>query len=223
MNTQQTMARFEAKYARAQTALDNQVLKDSTPYVPMRSGQLMRSGINGTSLGSGKVIWNSIYARRMYYGTSYHFSKDKHPQASAQWFEKAKAVKKKEWRNCGQGHEGNARAIGLPRACSFINTWAAKTGEMSGADRQAPLSMAMQQLLARYRRSTSRDVCLGCGRSRLRPHNGRNSTKTAGDAGPGHVQKWIQSAEYLDWREPASHFHRNDRVALSGRSIRERL
>ncbi len=97
MNTQQTLARIEARYVRAQKALDKQDLKDSTPYVPMRSGQLMRSGINGTKLGSGKVIWNSIYARRMYYGTSYHFSTDKHPQASAQWFEKAKAVKKKEW------------------------------------------------------------------------------------------------------------------------------
>jgi hypothetical protein len=26
-----------------------------------------------------------------------HFSRDKHPQACAQWFEKAKAVNKRKW------------------------------------------------------------------------------------------------------------------------------
>lgn len=57
----------------------------------------MRSGTDGTKLGSGQVIWNAPYARRMYYGLHYHFSTDKHPQACAQWFEKAKAVHKKEW------------------------------------------------------------------------------------------------------------------------------
>ena len=34
---------------------------------------------------------------QMYYGVSFHFSKDKHPQACAQWFEKAKAAKKDAW------------------------------------------------------------------------------------------------------------------------------
>ena len=63
----------------------------------MRSGNLMNSGTTGTVIGSGKVEYNAPYARYMYYGVGFHFSKDKHPQACAQWFEKAKAAKKDAW------------------------------------------------------------------------------------------------------------------------------
>lgn len=91
------ISRFHPKYQAAQRFLDNEVLKDCAPYVPMRSGALMRSGQAGTTIGSGEVIYNAPYARRQYYGLSHHFSTDKHPQACAQWFEKAKAVKKDAW------------------------------------------------------------------------------------------------------------------------------
>ena len=97
INTTACVSRFHPKYKKAQMFLDNEVLKDSAPYVPMRTGNLMRSGQIGTTLGSGEVKYNAPYARRMYYGTSFNFSKDKHPQACAQWFEKAKAIKKKDW------------------------------------------------------------------------------------------------------------------------------
>lgn len=97
VHTQRCAGRFNKKYSAAQKWLDNEVLKDCAPYVPMRSGYLMKSGNTGTSLGSGKVIYNAPYASRMYYGVNFHFSKDKHPQACAQWFEKAKAAKKKNW------------------------------------------------------------------------------------------------------------------------------
>lgn len=88
--------RFEPKYQKAQKFLDNEVLKDSTPYTPMRTGALMRSGITGTKIGSGKVQWAIDYAKRCYYGNM-NFSKHKHPQACSQWFEKAKAANQKKW------------------------------------------------------------------------------------------------------------------------------
>ncbi len=97
INTAKTLSRFDPKYQLAQKRLDSEVVRCCSPYVPMRDGNLMRSGINGTKLGSGQVIWNAPYARRQYYGLNFHFSTDKHPQACAQWFEKAKAVHKKEW------------------------------------------------------------------------------------------------------------------------------
>ena len=65
----------------------------------MRDGNLMRSGTNGTKLGSGQVIYNAPYAKRNYYGLDFQFSKDKHPQACAQWFEKSKATSKDDWLN----------------------------------------------------------------------------------------------------------------------------
>lgn len=96
MNTQYAERRFDQRFAFAQKFLDSEVLKDCTPYVPMNTGQLMRSGINGTKIGSGEVVWNAPYASRCYYGNM-NFQKTKHPQACRQWFEAAKAVNKKKW------------------------------------------------------------------------------------------------------------------------------
>lgn len=98
-NQAATEARLKGKLTQAQKWLDNEVLKDCQPYVPMRSGNLMNSGISGTNLGSGKVIYSAPYANYQYYGVNFHFSKDKHPQACAQWFEKAKAAHKDDWLN----------------------------------------------------------------------------------------------------------------------------
>lgn len=97
-NMMATLARLEGQVDKAQKWLDNEVLKDCQPYVPMRSGNLMNSGVSGTTLGSGKVVYNAPYAKRMYYGTNFNFSKLKHPQACAQWFEKAKSVHKEDWK-----------------------------------------------------------------------------------------------------------------------------
>ena len=97
MNQAAVEGRFDATFQRAQRFLDSEVLRCSAPYVPMRSGALMRSGTNGTVLGSGQVKYNAPYARIQYYGLSFHFSKDKHPQACAQWFEKAKAANLGTW------------------------------------------------------------------------------------------------------------------------------
>ena len=96
MNVPYTVERFKSRYDAAQKYLDNEVLKDCTPYVPMNTGQLMRSGINATVIGSGDVVWNTPYASRCYYGNM-NFQKTKHPQACRQWFEVAKGVNKSKW------------------------------------------------------------------------------------------------------------------------------
>ncbi len=97
LDTEEVVSRFAPIYTQAQKFLDNEVLKDCSPYVPMRTGDLMRSGIAGTKLGSGKVNYVMPYAKRMYYGLKFRFSKDKHPLACAQWFEKGKALYLKQW------------------------------------------------------------------------------------------------------------------------------
>ena len=97
IHTEACVSRFHPRYKEAQKFLDSEVLRDSAPYVPMQSGYLMNSGNTGTVIGSGEVKYTAIYAKRQYYGTNFHFSKDKHPQACAQWFEKAKALKLKAW------------------------------------------------------------------------------------------------------------------------------
>lgn len=97
LNVPATVNRLNPCFQKAQTFLDSEVLRTSAPYVPMRSGALMRSGTTGTKIGTGKIVYNTPYAKRKYYGFGFHFSKDKHPQACAQWFEKAKATHKDAW------------------------------------------------------------------------------------------------------------------------------
>jgi len=63
-----TKARLKAANKMAQRWLDNEILKDSTPYVPRLTGALERSGISGTVIGSGEIVYNSPYARYQYYG-----------------------------------------------------------------------------------------------------------------------------------------------------------
>ena len=51
---------------RVQKYIDSTVLRKSDPYVPFLSGMLKTSGISGTVIGSGTVVYNSTYARRQY-------------------------------------------------------------------------------------------------------------------------------------------------------------
>ncbi len=97
LDTRKILNRFGPRFDRAQKYIDNEVLKDSDEYVPMRTGNLRNSGIRGTVLGSGMVVYNAPYAAKCYYGTHIKFSKNLHPKATAQWFEKAKAVNRQKW------------------------------------------------------------------------------------------------------------------------------
>ena len=110
----ENIQRFNSQYSRAQAWLDKAVLKDSTPFVPMLSGALFKSGILGTVLGSGLVAWIAPYARRQYYGKvikgpkygpkyrtekDLTYSKSAHGLAQSHWFEAAKSLNKTAWIN----------------------------------------------------------------------------------------------------------------------------
>jgi len=96
VNEAKIKARLNNGNKKGQAWLDNEVLKDSTPYVPRISGELERSGIDGTVIGSGEVIYNKTYAKEQYYGDFKH-STQSHPRASREWFEVAKAMYKDKW------------------------------------------------------------------------------------------------------------------------------
>lgn len=98
--------RFNSQYKRAQVLLDYAVVKDSTPYVPMRTGTLYKSATTATLFGSGEVIWDTPYARECYYGVNRRFRPDFHPQAQAQWFEAAKAINLDNWLKTAKGTAG---------------------------------------------------------------------------------------------------------------------
>ena len=107
------------KIAKAQQFVDRECIELMFPYTPMLSGQMMQSATRGTVIGSGKIKYNSPYARYQYYGklmvssitgSSYarkgeskvltskdlHYNKSRHPRAGKLWFERMKADRKEQ-------------------------------------------------------------------------------------------------------------------------------
>lgn len=82
---------------RAQKALDLQVLKDSNYFCPLDTSMLQKSGILNTVAGSGKVCWDTPYAKAQYYGVNFDHSKQQNPNACSHWFEAAKVKHLKDW------------------------------------------------------------------------------------------------------------------------------
>lgn len=90
--------RFSEKVHRAQMKLDAQIVNDSNYYCPQLTHMMEKSGVSNTVIGSGKVRWKADYARRQYYGVNFDHSKSDNPNATAKWFESAKARKKENWK-----------------------------------------------------------------------------------------------------------------------------
>lgn len=80
-----------------QYILDNQVIKDSNYYVPTDQHYLEKSAKANSKPGEGFVVWQTPYARRLYYNPQYDFSTDVNPNARGLWFEAAKADNKDKW------------------------------------------------------------------------------------------------------------------------------
>lgn len=68
-NTTETMLKDRGlePCGKVQKVIDSEVLRRSDPYVPFCMGNLKKSGVLGTKIGSGEVIYNAVYAKRNYY------------------------------------------------------------------------------------------------------------------------------------------------------------
>lgn len=93
------LSRLQKAGSKAQMWLDNEVIKDSEKYVPFKTGTLSKSAITGSNIGSGIIVYNTPYARYLYYGDGFNFSKTKHPQSQSRWFEVSKSVNLNKWLN----------------------------------------------------------------------------------------------------------------------------
>lgn len=65
---------------RVQQMIDAEVLKNIEGYIPLdvagiyeSPGALINSGILNTVIGSGEIIWDTPYARNLYYHDTYQF------------------------------------------------------------------------------------------------------------------------------------------------------
>lgn len=97
-DTQAAKARISAAIHKAQMKLDAQVLADSNFYCPFKEGDLQKSAIINTVIGSGLVKWCTPYAHSQYHRLDFDHSQQKTPNACAKWFEAAKARKMEQWR-----------------------------------------------------------------------------------------------------------------------------
>jgi len=82
---------------KCQKRLDSQVLKDSNYYIPMDTGTLKKSSILHTVIGSGLLVWQTPYAKKLYYNENIKISEQVNPNASRKWFEVAKSKNKELW------------------------------------------------------------------------------------------------------------------------------
>ena len=96
--------KLSSRRNKAQEVLDSAVMKDTDPFVPMRQGTLASSVLRSTNVGSGEVVYDTPYARHMYYGVHYRtgtpfkYSTLKHPLACKEWVNASKAVNMEKWK-----------------------------------------------------------------------------------------------------------------------------
>lgn len=81
-------------FSRAQKFVDGEVLRLDAPYMPIKTGTLIKSGQLGTVIGSGEINYVAPYAASQYYTTGEERSYD--AQRGGMWFERMKADHKDE-------------------------------------------------------------------------------------------------------------------------------
>ena len=113
-----------------QSAVDNECIRQMTPYVPMLTRTLAKSVLINSVIGSGKLTYAGPYARYLYYGEVYgpnipiienevligffsppkkeptglqlQYNKTFHPLAGKLWFERMKSDHLEDIRRAGQ-------------------------------------------------------------------------------------------------------------------------
>lgn len=111
------LSKLKGKLARAQNALVNQIIADTTDYVPFRDGFLSNSV--HTENENTEIVYNTPYARFLYMGKlmlddrgsswakkgarkhvvnkNLEYSKESHSKAGAKWYERAKEEHLNDW------------------------------------------------------------------------------------------------------------------------------
>lgn len=87
--------KWTGRYSVAQRFIDSEVLRQSEPFTPLLTSMLIKTGILGTEVGSGKVSWIAPYARRQYYRGRRPGKSKTGPLRGRYWFERMFAVRGK--------------------------------------------------------------------------------------------------------------------------------
>jgi hypothetical protein len=80
-----------------QVALDAQIAADCNLFCPQDQGDLQASALMWAKHEHGMLVWERVYASRLYYNPQFNFSKDMNPRACGKWCEVAKTRYIKRW------------------------------------------------------------------------------------------------------------------------------
>jgi len=83
--------KWTRRYTITQKFVDSEVLRRCEPYTPLLTGTLIKTGILGTDIGSGLVMWIAPYAKAQYYSPRKPGSQTGALRGS-HWFARMKAV-----------------------------------------------------------------------------------------------------------------------------------
>jgi hypothetical protein len=87
--------KWTARYTAAQRFVDSEVIRLCEPYTPLLTGTLIKTGILGSEIGSGLVMWIAPYAKKQYYSGRKPGSQTGQLRGPF-WFARMKAVSGKE-------------------------------------------------------------------------------------------------------------------------------
>lgn len=94
-NAKEYEKRFDELAEKARYLLSSQILGDSNRYVRADSWELMRSSKRSSVPSKGELIWDTPYAKRVYYtGKPSH---DENPYAELMWVHVARERHGKDW------------------------------------------------------------------------------------------------------------------------------
>jgi len=97
--------RISRDVAKMTFLVTTQALKDCNKYARRQSGDLIKSSLIATDYEKGELIWNTPYAKKVYWiGTPL---KNKNPHARLMWAHHAKEVHNKEWLKIAQRGASN--------------------------------------------------------------------------------------------------------------------
>lgn len=96
-DTVKLIRKYQNRAKVAQRILDESVLKDTDKYVRYRTGVLARSAQTASRIGAGAIIYDTPYAKRVYYDEASNVTRDTHPLATPKWFEESKRKNEDKW------------------------------------------------------------------------------------------------------------------------------
>lgn len=93
LNKANVKARIRAGTDYARQMVTENVKKYSDPFTPRDKGNLMQDAKVDTK--EGTITYDKPYAKKLWNGIDFNFSKDKNPQATFQWCDKGVQANKK--------------------------------------------------------------------------------------------------------------------------------